>query len=132
MECVGQLFKGMPILKAENHTFLILIPKTTTATEIADFRTMYCVNLIYKVLTKIIADRISKVSPEFIASNSTTFIQGRLISDNTILVDEKVYGFGRKRTSTDVVPTLNLKRPLTLSGIHHIHSQSLRILLLIL
>lgn len=98
MECVEQFFKGRPILKAINHTFITLIPKIPTASDLEDFRPISCVNLISKHLTKILADRLSKVSNELISPNQTTFIQGRNISDNTMLADEMLYGFCRKRT----------------------------------
>lgn len=34
---VKQFFKGNPILKAANHTFITLIPKSPTAADMGDF-----------------------------------------------------------------------------------------------
>lgn len=73
--------------KSANHTFIILVPKTTTTSDVSDFRFISYVNLIYKLLTKIMADRISMVSSELISPNQTAFIESRLISNNTILID---------------------------------------------
>lgn len=80
---VHQFFKRKPILKVANHTFITLIPKTPKATEIGDLRSTSCVNLIYKMMTKILTD-------------IKAFIERRLVHDNTFLTDEMVYGFGRK------------------------------------
>lgn len=74
MQSVKQFFKGKPILKAANHTFITLISKIPTNYKLGDFRPIPCVNLLYKLLTKLLADRLSKVSSEFIFPNQTTFI----------------------------------------------------------
>lgn len=59
-----------------------------------DFRPISCVNLIDKLMIKLLADRLGKVSSEPISPNQTTLIEGRLIFDNTTLDDEMVCGFG--------------------------------------
>lgn len=41
---------------------------------------------------------IGKVSSQLVSPIQTAFIHGKLISDNTILADEMLYGFGRKRS----------------------------------
>lgn len=56
------------------------------------------INCIYKLMSKILADRLGKVFSELISPNQTAFIEDRLISDNTLLADEIVHGFGTKRT----------------------------------
>lgn len=70
LQSVEQFFKGKPILKSAYHTFLILISKTSTATELADFRHIFCVKLMYKLLTMILANRMTK---ELIFQNQTAF-----------------------------------------------------------
>lgn len=65
-----------------------------------------CVNLIYKLVTKILADRLGKVSSEIISPSQTAFLEGKLISDNTLLADEMLYGFGRRGPSKGVAYSL--------------------------
>lgn len=98
LESVAQFYKGKPLLNVANHTFLTLIPKTSTAMDMVGFRPISCVNMIYKVLTKLLEKRISKVALELISPHQTAFIQGRHISDNTILADEMLHGYGGIRT----------------------------------
>lgn len=64
LQCVKQFFKGKSILQATNYTFITLIPKTPTANDMGDFRLISCVNLIYKLLTKILANMLAKVTGE--------------------------------------------------------------------
>lgn len=74
-----------------------MIPKSPIAAEMGDFRSIYCVNLIYKLLTKILADRLSQVLGELLSPNQTAFTKGRTISDNTMLAEEMIFDLGRKR-----------------------------------
>lgn len=97
IQYVHQFFKGKTILKSTSHTFITLIPKIAPiALEISDFRFISCV-------------KIGKVFSEVISPNQTTSIEGMLISDNTLLADEMVNGFGRKRTPKKVLPLLGPK-----------------------
>lgn len=105
----AQFFKGKPTLAAANHTFLTLINKTPQATYMADFRPISFVNMIYKLLSKLVADRMSKITPKLISPHQTTFIQGKVISDNTILVDEMVHRFGRIRTPKRFFLSIDLR-----------------------
>lgn len=45
-----QAILGRPILKFINNAFLALIPKSSAATEMAEFRPIACINHIYKLL----------------------------------------------------------------------------------
>lgn len=60
-----------------------------------DFRQISNVKRIYKLLTKILVDRLANVIGELIFPNQSTFTKGSLILDNTMLADEMVYGFFR-------------------------------------
>ncbi|KAL0285577.1 UNVERIFIED_CONTAM: hypothetical protein Scaly_2814200 [Sesamum calycinum] len=42
-----------------NHTIIALVPKFEHSTSVVDYRPISCYNMIYKVITKIIANRIS-------------------------------------------------------------------------
>lgn len=87
------------VVQFSNYTFLALIPKSNTTTEMGDFWSISCVNFIYRLMVKILEDKINKVSYQLISRNHIIFIEGKLISDNTILADEMVYGFGWKKIS---------------------------------
>lgn len=66
MDCVTQFLRCRTLLKSTNHTFLTLILKFNTASEMGDFRTISCVNLIYKLMIKILTIMINKVLPQLI------------------------------------------------------------------
>lgn len=58
MECIASFFKGRSNLKFYRSYFFQLIPKTSTPIDMADFRLISFVGLIYRTLIKVLADRI--------------------------------------------------------------------------
>lgn len=84
-----------------NHTLLTLIPKVHEPTKPSDFRPIALCNVIYKIITKILANRIKQFLPDIITQNQTSFIAGRNATDNAIILQEVVHSMsimtGRKR-----------------------------------
>jgi hypothetical protein len=62
-----------------NSSFLALIPKEKGAQSFARFHRISLCNTGYKIITKVIANRIKKVLPRIILENQGGFIQGRQI-----------------------------------------------------
>lgn len=61
------LFGFMPT--GLNATILSLIPKTTNAQTMKDYRPIACCNLLYKVISKVLANRLKVIFPEAIEAN---------------------------------------------------------------
>lgn len=75
-----------------------------------DVRQISCVNLIYKLLTKILADSLAKVNGELISPNQVAFTRGKAISDNTMLADEMECEFCKKRTPRRCCISVDLRK----------------------
>jgi hypothetical protein len=74
-----------------NSSFLALIPKEKGASSFAKFRFISLCNIGYKVIMKVLANRLKAVLPSIIPENQGGFIQGRHISDNIVLVQEAIH-----------------------------------------
>jgi hypothetical protein len=77
--------------------FLALIPKEKGAVNFGRFRPISLCNTSYKILTKIIANRIKKILPVIIPENQGGFVKGRHIVDNIILVQEALHSSIRRK-----------------------------------
>ena len=54
--------------------------------------------MVYKLVSKTLANRLKKILGEIIYPNQSAFVPGRLISDNSILAYEMSHFLRRKRT----------------------------------
>ena len=86
--------------KGVNSTILALIPKKSGAKEMKDYRPISCCNVIYKVISKIIANRLKQVSPKFVAGNQSAFVQDRLPIENVMLATELVKDYHKDSISS--------------------------------
>ena len=65
------------VLKAFNATFLALIPKEVGADSPDKFRAISLCNVIYKIISKVIANWIKPFLPNLICSEQFGFVEGR-------------------------------------------------------
>lgn len=87
------LFGYMPT--GVNSTILSLVPKVIPAQTMKDFRPIACCNLLYKVISKILANRLKIIFPDAIEANQCAFLTGRLLLENVLLASELVNGYHR-------------------------------------
>lgn len=71
-----------------NHTFVVLIPKTRKPIDMKDLRPISLCNVSYKIISKVLANRLKKILPAIISEHPSAFVPGRLITDNIILSSE--------------------------------------------
>eukprot|EP00253_Pinus_taeda_P031873 PITA_31873 len=69
-----------------NSAFLTLIPKEKGANNFNRFRPISLCNTGYKLITKVIANRLKFILPKIIPENQGGFIHGRQIVDNFLLI----------------------------------------------
>ena len=64
-------------VKNLNATFLVLIPKKQTVEDFKDLRPISLVGGLYKILTKVLANRIKRVLDKVISKSQNAFVKGR-------------------------------------------------------
>lgn len=89
-----QLFFQTGVMKPSNaHSNQVLIPKIDTPLKVTDFHPISVCNIIYKIISKLLAKRMQPLMSKIISNAQTAFIPGRDISDNVILLREIIHSF---------------------------------------
>ncbi|KAG7599383.1 Reverse transcriptase domain [Arabidopsis suecica] len=85
--------------KGVNSTILALIPKKKEAKVMKDYRPISCCNVLYKVISKILANRLKIILPKFISPNQSAFIKDRLLIENLLLATEIIKDYHKDSVS---------------------------------
>jgi len=89
-EAVEDFRKFKKVLLAFNRTFLTLIPKEEKVETPHKFLPIYLCNVIYKLISKLITERLKPLFPSLISTEKTCYVEGRQILDNIILTHELI------------------------------------------
>lgn len=84
------IFRRQEIPKEINKTYLCLIPKMPNANNIKNFRPIGLCNTIYKIITKILANRLKPFLDKIITPFQASFMKNRRASDNAIIIQELI------------------------------------------
>ncbi|XP_042983151.1 uncharacterized protein LOC122312574 [Carya illinoinensis] len=80
-----------------NHAHITLVPKKKLAELVADYRPISLCNVIYKLVAKVISNRLKAVLPSVIEKSQCAFVPGHLITDNVLITYELIHFLKHKR-----------------------------------
>jgi hypothetical protein len=100
--------QGGNIPEGWNETVVVLIPKVQNPESMKDLRPISLCNVVYKLISKVLANRLKVTLDDLISPNQSAFVPGRLITDNTILAYEMTHFMKRKRRGKECYMAVKL------------------------
>ena len=74
--------------KGSNASFIALIPKTNSPQSLNDYRPISLIGCVYKIMSKVLANRLALVLPHLIDERQIAFLKGRHILHGVMIANE--------------------------------------------
>lgn len=74
-----------------------LIPKVKKTRKSDEFRPISLCNVIYKLISKVLAKRLKFILPSSVVETQSAFVPGRLITTNVMMAYETLHYMNKKR-----------------------------------
>ncbi|PRQ56718.1 putative RNA-directed DNA polymerase [Rosa chinensis] len=95
---VREFFVSKESLRAVNSTYVALIPKVEVPQYMHQLRPISLCNVVYKIGSKVLANRLKPLLDSLISPFQSAFVPGRLISDNSLMAFEVSHCLKRRRS----------------------------------
>ena len=102
-------FETRKFVRSLNTTFIVLVAKKFEAEDLKDFRPISLVNSLYKLISKVLANRLKKVMNCLVNKAQIAFVEGRQILDASLIANEIIDSMVKEK-ETDILCKLDIEK----------------------
>ncbi|XP_077236579.1 uncharacterized protein LOC143878157 [Tasmannia lanceolata] len=110
VKAIQFFFRKGKILPQLNATFISLLPKSPEASSPEKYRPISLCNFLYKVISKLMANRLKPILNKLISPFQSAFIKGRSIQDNILIAHDLCHNFHRRNQEKAMCIKMDLKK----------------------
>lgn len=110
VQAIQQFFQTGTLPREVNVALITLIPKCANASTVKEFWHIACCIVLYKIISKILANRMKRVLTTVVSDSQSAFVPGRLIFDNIILSHELIKGYRQKQVSPRCMAKVDIQK----------------------
>lgn len=85
-----------------NSTNVVLLPKKENATSMKDLSPIALCNVLYKIIAKVLTNRLKLILPSLISENQSAFVKEKSITDNVLIAFEMIHHMNQTKHKRDV------------------------------
>lgn len=84
-----------------NDTIIVLIPKVENPTRMTELRPISLCNVLYKLIAKVLANRLKSCLPSIVSETQSAFVPGRSLIDSVQIAFESIHYMNRNNSVGD-------------------------------
>ncbi|RVW88360.1 LINE-1 reverse transcriptase-like [Vitis vinifera] len=109
VELFKEFYDQKSFAKSLNATFLVIIPKKGGAEDLGEFRPISLLGGLYKLMAKVLANRLKMVLGKVVSNDQNAFVRGRQILNASLIANE-VFDYWQKRKEKGLVCKLDIEK----------------------
>ncbi|GKV07538.1 hypothetical protein SLEP1_g19298 [Rubroshorea leprosula] len=100
MGFVDDFHRNGKLVRGVNSSLIVLVPKVTNPQKIEELKPIFLIGVMYKVVAKLLANRISSVLGSIIGESQMAFIRGRQMVDSIVIANETIDAANRNKKAS--------------------------------